>query len=512
MTPAGDPRTLAGRYRLGEVIGHGGMSTVYRATDLALDRTVAVKVALEPLMERDPVYVARFTREAHAAAALSHPNVVAIYDAGTDGPTRYIVMEYVAGQSLDRILRDQHPLEPARAAQIARQVAYALSAAHAAGIIHRDVKPGNVMIADDGSVKVLDFGIARALHSGTITRTAAVLGTAPYMSPEQALGQPADARSDIYALGCVLYEMLTGQPPFMAEVPAAVMNQHINATAPRPSGLNPRVPPALDALVMQMLEKSPEDRPQTAAEVRDRLDRVLASRAGAGEAAAGAIEPPATAATVPLVSAMPEGVPEREAVPEPVPEPEAAPEPEGVPQPQAVPEPEEVPEPEAIPDADAGEASASEPAPVSATPAPRSTAPTRSLTPGAPPPASTRAWRGVWLLVAMGVALLVGGAVAIALAGGSGRSSSTTGRGSPPVTNSHPSSHSVSTSTPASTSTPTTATSTTTKSTTASKSTSTSTPTSTTTPTSPTPGTVSSTATQPTLSKAGTTTGPAGTP
>ena len=275
MTSAGEPRTLAGRYRLDEVVGRGGMSTVYRGTDLSLDRVVAVKVALDPLVEQSPIYLARFTREAQSTAALSHPGVVTVYDAGADGPTRFIVMELVPGRSLADVLRDEGPLEPARAARIAEQVADALSAAHAAGIVHRDIKPGNIMVTPDGHVKVLDFGIARALNSHTLTQTATVLGTSAYMSPEQALGQPADARSDIYSLGCVLYEMLTGEPPFTADVSAAVLHQHVRV-APKPAReRNPAIPPALDELVMQMLAKSPDDRPQTAAEVRDRLELVL---------------------------------------------------------------------------------------------------------------------------------------------------------------------------------------------------------------------------------------------
>ena len=195
MSSADQRRTLAGRYRLEEVIGRGGMSTVYRATDLSLDRVVAVKVALDPLAEENPVYVARFKREARAAAALNDPGVVTVFDAGADGPTRYIVMEYVDGRSLAEILRDEGPLEPRRAAHIAAQIADTLAAAHAAGIVHRDVKPGNVMVTAEDRVKVLDFGIARISDSVTLTQTASVLGTAPYMAPEQAMGNPADARS-----------------------------------------------------------------------------------------------------------------------------------------------------------------------------------------------------------------------------------------------------------------------------------------------------------------------------
>ncbi|MGO9905690.1 MAG: protein kinase domain-containing protein, partial [Solirubrobacteraceae bacterium] len=264
-------RVLAGRYRLDEVIGRGGMSTVYRGTDLSLDRVVAVKVAMDPLLERDPVYASRFKREARAAAGISNSGIVTVFDAGADGPTRYIVMEYVEGRDLAAILRDERPLEPPRAVRIAEQVAGTLAAAHAAGIVHRDIKPGNIMVTPEGQVKVLDFGIARTTDGVNLTQTASVLGTAPYMSPEQAMGQPADARSDIYSLGCVLYEMLTGKPPFSGDLPAAVLHQHVRVAPKPPRALNPNVPPALDALVLQMLAKSPEDRPQTAAEVRDRL-------------------------------------------------------------------------------------------------------------------------------------------------------------------------------------------------------------------------------------------------
>ncbi|MBV9606102.1 MAG: serine/threonine protein kinase, partial [Solirubrobacterales bacterium] len=342
-------RTLAGRYQLGEVLGRGGMSTVYRATDLSLDRVVAVKVAMDPLLERDPVYAARFKREARAAAALNHPCVVTIYDAGADGATRYIVMECVEGQDLAHLLRDEGPLEPARAARIAEQVADALAAAHAAGIVHRDIKPGNIMVVGAGApglrpagggapgmgsagggtsgmgpgesrerVKVLDFGIARTEDAVSLTQTASVLGTAPYMAPEQTMGNPADARSDIYSLGCVLYEMLTGKPPFMADVPAAVMHQHVRVAPRPPRELNPAIPPALDALVLQMLAKDPADRPQTAGEVRDRLANFEVETAPTKPlpAADAAIYAAAAAAEVPQMATVPQP-----ATPAPVPTP-----------------------------------------------------------------------------------------------------------------------------------------------------------------------------------------------
>ena len=267
----GAGRTLAERYRLVEVIGRGGMGTVYRALDLRLRRTVAVKVLAGTLADQDPTSVARFEREARAAAALNHPAVVAVYDAGADRAERFIVMELVAGRSLEAILHEQGSLDPEQSARIASRVADALAAAHAAGIVHRDIKPANVMLAPDGSVKVLDFGIARAMDGTALTMNASVLGTAAYMSPEQALGDPVDGRSDIYSLGCVLYALLAGRPPFTGEAVAAVLNQHANVP-PSPLALdNRRVSPELAALVMQMLAKAPEDRPQSAAEVRDRL-------------------------------------------------------------------------------------------------------------------------------------------------------------------------------------------------------------------------------------------------
>jgi serine/threonine-protein kinase len=279
-------RTLVGRYELGEVIGRGGMGTVYRATDLVLRRTVAVKVLPGMLAEGDATHVARFEREARAAASLTHPGVVAVYDSGADEATRFIVMELVAGRSLEAILRDEGPLDPDRAAGIAARVADALAAAHGAGIVHRDVKPANVMLAADGSVKILDFGIARALDGATLTHGASVLGSAAYMAPEQALGERADERSDIYSLGCLLYAMLIGRPPFTGEAAAAVLHQHVNAEPRPPSEINPSVSPALDALVTRMLAKSPDARPQSAALLRGRL-------------AATSAESPGTTATAP---------------------------------------------------------------------------------------------------------------------------------------------------------------------------------------------------------------------
>lgn len=264
-------RTLAGRYELLEVVGRGGLGTVYRARDLVLERIVAVKVLSAEFAEEAPDGVGRLEREARAAASLVDPGIVAVYDSGIDDATRFIVMEYAAGRSLGAILRQQHQLEPQHALDIAIGVADALGAAHALGIVHRDVKPADVMVADDGSVKVLDFGIARAMDSTATTGSPSVLATATYMAPERVRGQPADERSDIYSLGCVLYAMLAGRAPFDGDTVAAILHQQDNVDPPPLRMVDERVSAALDALVMQMLAKSPDDRPQSIAQLRERL-------------------------------------------------------------------------------------------------------------------------------------------------------------------------------------------------------------------------------------------------
>jgi serine/threonine protein kinase len=269
-------RRLAGRYELAETIGRGGMGSVYRARDLVLDRTVAVKLLPAALAEEDPRHVTRFEREARATASLTHPGVVAVFDAGQDGDTRFIVMECVDGRSLARVLHEEAPLEPERAAGIAACVADALAAAHAAGIVHRDVKPGNVMLTRDGGVKVLDFGIAHAADGHSLTQSASILGTARYMAPEQALGRRADARSDVYALGCLLYAMLTRRPPFEGDTAAAIIHQQVNSEPVPPSALNGRVPAGLESIVMKMLAKSPAARPQDASRLGEELRRAAA--------------------------------------------------------------------------------------------------------------------------------------------------------------------------------------------------------------------------------------------
>lgn len=266
---------LAERYRLTNHLARGGMADVYSATDEVLGREVAVKM-LHANYATDEAFIQRFRREAQAAANLTHPNIVSIYDTGKDGNNYFIVMELVGGKTLRDVLRAEGPLLPRRAAEIASEVAAALAVAARGGLAHRDVKPGNILLTETGSVKVTDFGIARAWDdSEELTRTGAVIGTATYFSPEQAQGQPADGRSDLYALGVVLFEMLTGRPPFSGETPVSVAYQHVSETARVPSSANPDVPPQLDAIVMEALQKNPNDRYQTAEDLRGDLLRYL---------------------------------------------------------------------------------------------------------------------------------------------------------------------------------------------------------------------------------------------
>ena len=267
------------------------MSTVYRATDTVLGREVAVKVLLAALAEGDPTYIARFEREARAAAALRHPAVVKVYDTGTDQGTHYIVMEFVAGRGLEDVIAERR-LAAGEAARVSGEVAQAVAAAHAAGILHRDIKPGNVMIRPDGAVKVLDFGIARTVQDTTITQPAFAIGTAAYMPPERVEGRPGDERSDIYGIGCLLYALLTGRPPFVADEAVAILHQQVHADPVPPRRLGARVPPGLERLVLRMLAKDPDDRPQSAAEVASLLSMA------AGGAAAAEAGLPATAGRI----------------------------------------------------------------------------------------------------------------------------------------------------------------------------------------------------------------------
>lgn len=269
------PSDLTDRYQVTSHLARGGMADVYEGLDTLLNRRVAIKM-LHAQYSADEAFVKRFRREAQAAANLSHPNIVGIYDWGQAQGTYFIVMELVDGRSLRDILKSEGPLLARRATEIASEAAAALSVAHQAGLVHRDVKPGNILIAKDGTVKVTDFGIARAWDdSQELTKTGAVIGTATYFSPEQAQGANADARSDIYALGVVLYEMLTGRPPFTGDSPMSVAFQHVSAEAPLPSSLNPDVPTSLDAVVGRAMRKDPNGRYQTADEMRADLVSVL---------------------------------------------------------------------------------------------------------------------------------------------------------------------------------------------------------------------------------------------
>jgi serine/threonine protein kinase len=263
---------LSDRYELGPELGHGGMARVLRGTDRQLGRHVAIKV-LSPPYDRDQAFVERFRREAHAAARLNHPSIVAVYDTGSDDGTHYIVTELVEGETLSDLLDRGGPLPPERAVDIATGVTRALAAAHERGVVHRDVKPGNVMLTPDDRVKVVDFGIARAAGAESVTRSGLVLGSAPYLSPEQARGEPGDERSDIYALGCVLYQMLTGQPPFHADTPVATLYLHVHEQAQPPSSVR-EVPADLEAIVLRCLEKEPAARFQSATELEHALRAV----------------------------------------------------------------------------------------------------------------------------------------------------------------------------------------------------------------------------------------------
>ncbi|MGH8908752.1 MAG: Stk1 family PASTA domain-containing Ser/Thr kinase [Egibacteraceae bacterium] len=267
---------LAGRYVLQGLLGQGGMADVELAFDQILDRPVAAKM-LHSRYASDPSFLQRFRREAQAAASLNHPNVVAVYDTGDSDGRPFIVMEYVRGRSLRDVLRSEEIL-PERAAEIVGEAALALHYAHERGLVHRDVKPANIMISDDGQVKVADFGIARAVNADTVTQTAAVFGTAAYISPEQAKGETVDRRGDIYSLGVVLYEMLAHRPPFEGDSAVALAYKHVSSEPVPPSQLNPEVSPQLDAVVRAAMAKRPADRYQTARDLHDDLRRAVAGQ------------------------------------------------------------------------------------------------------------------------------------------------------------------------------------------------------------------------------------------
>lgn len=282
--PHAGPTMLGDRYEIGETLGRGGMAEVHEGYDLRLGRRVAVKI-LRPELARDPAFHQRFRREAHSAAALNHPNIVAVYDTGEDtlgsGPTAvtvpYIVMEYVDGMTLRQLLGSGRRLLPERALEITSGILAALDYSHRHGIVHRDIKPANVMLTRNGEVKVMDFGIARALaaQGQTMTATSQVMGTAQYLSPEQARGEVVDARSDLYSTGCVLYELLSDRPPFVGESPVSVAYQHVSEQPAPPSQLDSQVTPQVDAVVLRALAKSPDQRYQTAAEFKADVDRAI---------------------------------------------------------------------------------------------------------------------------------------------------------------------------------------------------------------------------------------------
>ncbi|MBD0708343.1 MULTISPECIES: Stk1 family PASTA domain-containing Ser/Thr kinase [unclassified Streptomyces] len=287
-----EPRRLGGRYELGSVLGRGGMAEVYLGQDTRLGRTVAVKT-LRADLARDPSFQARFRREAQSAASLNHPAIVAVYDTGedyVDGVSiPYIVMEYVDGSTLRELLHSGRKLLPERTLEMTVGILQALEYSHRAGIVHRDIKPANVMLTRTGQVKVMDFGIARAMgDSGmTMTQTSAVIGTAQYLSPEQAKGEQVDARSDLYSTGCLLYELLTVRPPFIGDSPVAVAYQHVREEPQPPSNFDPEITPEMDAIVLKALVKDPDYRYQSADEMRADIEACLDGQPVAAAAAMG---------------------------------------------------------------------------------------------------------------------------------------------------------------------------------------------------------------------------------
>ncbi|RHW25929.1 Stk1 family PASTA domain-containing Ser/Thr kinase [Nocardioides immobilis] len=309
----GSGSTVGGRYQLGELLGRGGMAEVRKGIDARLGRVVAVK-RLRTDLASDATFQARFRREAQSSASLNHPAIVAVYDTGEEAKDDggdivqqpYIVMEYVAGRTLRDILREGRKILPERALEITSGVLSALDYSHRAGIIHRDIKPGNVMLTPSGDVKVMDFGIARAISdaASSMTQTAAVVGTAQYLSPEQARGESVDSRSDVYSAGCLLYELLTGRPPFVGDSPVAVAYQHVREPAVPPSHHDADLTPDIDAIVMKALAKRVEDRYQSAAQMRADIERYLAGRPVSAVAPPPLPDEPSTTATavVPAVN------------------------------------------------------------------------------------------------------------------------------------------------------------------------------------------------------------------
>ena len=283
----GEQRILNDRYEVGELIGRGGMADVHRGRDLRLARRVAIKL-MRPDLARDPQFQSRFRREAHSSAALNHPNIVSVFDTGDiqledtahhGVMCPFLVMEFVDGRTLRDLIR-RGDVDPTSAARWMGSVLAALDYSHSQGIVHRDIKPANIMVTGNGTVKVMDFGIARALadSAATMTQTQAVVGTAQYLAPEQARGEKVDARSDLYSAGCVLFELLTGRPPFQGDSPVSVAYQHVREEPPTPSTLNSLVTPGLDQVVQRALAKDPDDRYQSGMEFVQALDRAAAGK------------------------------------------------------------------------------------------------------------------------------------------------------------------------------------------------------------------------------------------
>jgi serine/threonine-protein kinase len=309
------PRLVGARYEIGELIGYGGMAEVHRGRDARLGRDVAIKV-LRADLARDPAFLHRFRREAQSAAGLNHPSIVAVYDTGEDTApdgtsVPYIVMEFVEGRTLRDVLKAEGHLPVRRAMEIVADVCGALDFSHRHGIVHRDIKPANVMITDAGAIKVMDFGIARAVadNAATVTQTANVIGTAQYLSPEQARGEAVDARSDVYSTGCLLYELVTGAPPFQGDSPVAVAYQHVRENPTTPSSRNAGVPPAVDSIIMKALAKNQLNRYQSAGEMRADLQRALADQPVTAEAIMSDAERTQFIARAPMAAVAPAGVP-----------------------------------------------------------------------------------------------------------------------------------------------------------------------------------------------------------
>lgn len=267
-------RILNSRYRIEERIGSGGMADVYKATDTLLGRTVAVKI-LHTQFSRDPVFIERFRQEAQAAANLNQPNIVNVFDWGVENGTHYLVMEYVQGRDLKDIILQGGPLLPERAVEIAVAICRALDSAHEHGVVHRDIKPQNIIATYDNQIKVMDFGIARTAGGSAMTQTGTIMGTAQYLSPEQAQGKSADPRSDLYSLGIVLYEMLTGKVPFDGENPVSIAYKHVREDPLPPSMINPDISAGLESVIMKALAKNPENRYRNAMEMCSDLERCL---------------------------------------------------------------------------------------------------------------------------------------------------------------------------------------------------------------------------------------------